>query len=147
MKKFVLFFFICLFSQKMFAGTVYWYVDEDGVTHFTTNETATSEQKGEFDYKDIEDQPIKPSPQTNTNTVNNTNDNVIQLYDANGNPYIVVNGVASPVSSNQNNISNMKESKITDQNKNNQQNTKREDKYKNLINLTDRPFHEDDFEN
>ena len=49
---------IGIFSAEIYAGTLYWYVDEEGVTHFgPTPNLNGSASSGELEYDDIVDPP------------------------------------------------------------------------------------------
>ncbi|MCR4555170.1 MAG: hypothetical protein K5752_09730 [Succinivibrionaceae bacterium] len=51
---------IILLSSEVYAGTVYWYVDEEGITHFgPTPSGGTTSSSGEYEYEDIIERPVE----------------------------------------------------------------------------------------
>lgn len=123
------------------GGEVYWYVDENGVTHFASQEESTGGNSGNFAYEDIPDDSVVTNPNGTTTTVINSSqfgDGTYRMPDSSssasaagsgsdGGTVIKRGGSADNVT-----LPQQQESVVKDKSK--------------IINLSNRPMYEDDFE-
>ena len=49
---------ISLLTGSAVAGSVYWYVDDEGVTHFAFSPEGSGSQSGQVEYQDIPDDSV-----------------------------------------------------------------------------------------
>ncbi len=45
-------------SATAFSGSLYWYVDDDGITHFASAPEGSGSQSGQMEYQDIPDDSV-----------------------------------------------------------------------------------------
>jgi hypothetical protein len=128
-------------SCAVAGGEVYWYVDENGVTHFASQEESTGGNSGNFAYEDIPDDSVVTNPNGTTTTVINSSqfgDGTYRMPDSSsdvsaassgddGSTVIRRGGSTENVS-----LPQQQENIVKDKSK--------------IINLSNRPMYEDDFE-
>lgn len=96
-----------LFSSVSYSGSLYWYVDDEGVTHFASAPEGSGTQSGQLEYQDIPDDSYTENKNGTTTRVIDTS----QFNGDNDNQTIIKRS---------NNISNQNNSS---QNRYNQQST------------------------
>ncbi len=126
-----------LTSSACYADSVYWYIDDDGVTHFSSEPVDGGNTSGQIEYNEIKDDSIVTNPNGTTTTVVNSsqftegtfnhpntdtdsNDQIVKRSGENGEKETTVDDIVR------------QESIVKDKSQ--------------VINLSNRPMYEDDFD-
>ncbi len=137
---FCLFWMLCS-SCAMAGGEVYWYVDDNGVTHFASQEESTGGNSGNFSYEDIPDDSVVTNPNGTTTTVINSSqfgDGTYRIPEQN-----TSSGSSDGTGGDGSTV--IRRSGDADVSSVLQQENIVKDKSK-VVNLSNRPMYEDDFE-
>lgn len=154
--KYVVMLIVCfLFLSASFAGTVYWYVDDEGVTHFGPMPTAdATTSSGQYDYDDIVESQVPSNVLQNDSS--NVQSDLIDSDSSYSEPGSVQddtvyfdNQSLKRLQDNKQNDSKQYQSDKSIDSRNqefpNQQEQASKPK-KHIINLSNSPYHEEDFE-